>query len=58
MEKPRLTVRPSKHGFVAQATRGGERWFSVSQEAPTREAAWTLAQQLAADAVARDAARP
>ena len=43
-DKPRLTVRPSRHGFVAQASRGGERWFSVSQEAPTREAAWLLVQ--------------
>lgn len=28
--KPRLTVRPSLHGFVAQVTRTGDAWFSIA----------------------------
>ena len=81
--KPRLTVRPSRHGFIASAkrsvpqggnalrrfrgaSRGGERWFVIAQEAPscagargraTRAQAEALALQLAAEAMGKDAAR-
>lgn len=54
-DKPRLTVRPSRHGFVAQASRGGERWFVIAQEAPTRAEAEALVLQLAAEAMGRTA---
>ncbi len=52
MDKPRLTVRPSLHGFVASVTRTGPAWFSIAQEAPTRAEAEALVFTLAAEAMA------
>lgn len=57
MEKPRLTVRPSQHGFIAQVSRGGDAWFVIAQEAPTRAAAEALVLALAAEALRGGAAR-